>query len=333
MRNVLALPCGMDSLTHGLLGLALGALRRSERDRAAVLVGCVLAAEIPDLDYLWPSGDSVLQTLRAHRGLTHSLLAAPLVALAATGVTKLFFRRASVVSVFAWSLPAVLFAHLLADAWTGWGTRLALPFSDARVTLDWMMVVDPLFTLPLLVGALWGIRRRTVVRRAVLTGAAVSCAYLAVRIAIRAELMARVDATYPQAEVVQVFPSWLGPTHWRYVAVLPNRYAAGRVKAFNSPEEQASHRRYTENNLSPLARENPTVHEALAWARFPLVSERPREPSGAHISIADLRYHLNGKPTLSFQIELDNRARVVAATLDRGGSAGSLLERFRNSRP
>jgi inner membrane protein len=322
----------MDSLTHGLLGLAVGSLRRPDRDRVAVLVGCVLAAEIPDLDYFWPADDSVLHALMAHRGLTHSVLCAPLVALAATALTKLVFRRASAISIFLWSLPAVLFAHLLADAWTGWGTRLALPFSDARVTLDWMMVVDPLFTLPLLVGALWGIRQRTLIRRAVLTGLAVSCLYLAVRVATRAELTARVQASYPNAEAVQVFPSWLGPIHWRYVAVTSDRYAVGSVNAFADPQEQAVHRRPPPDALSPFARSNGTVREALAWARFPVVDERPRPPSGVELSIADLRYHLNGAPTLAFQIELDDRAQVVSATLDRGGSARSLLERFRRPR-
>jgi inner membrane protein len=274
----------------------------------------------------------VLHSLRAHRGLTHSIIAAPLVALVSTALTKLIFRRAATLSIFLWCLPAVLFAHLLADAWTGWGTRLALPFSTARVTLDWMMVVDPLFTLPLLVGALWGIRRRTLVRRALLTGAAVSCLYLAARIAIREELGARVRASYPNAEAVQVFPSWLGPTHWRYVAVIADRYAVGRVSALGSPEQQATHLRATGELLSPLARSNATVREALAWARFPVVSEQAREPSGMRISIADLRYHLNGAPTLTFQIDLDERARTLAATLDRGGSAGALLERFRGGR-
>ncbi len=322
----------MDPLTHGLLGLSVGALRRSERDRAAVLLGCVLAAELPDLDYLWPAGDSVLHSLRAHRGLTHAVVMAPLVALAATLLAKLAFRHASVASIFAWSLPSVLFAHLLADAWTGWGTRLSLPFSDARVTLDWMMVVDPLFTLPLLIGSLWGIRRRTVLRRAVLTGAAISCAYLAVRIGIRADLTARVERAYPTAEHVQVFPSWLGPTEWRYAAVLPDRYAVGRVAAFAQPNEQATHVRNTEKALSPLALASRTVQEALAWARFPMVSEQPRRPSGTEVSIADLRYHLNGSPTLSFRMELDGRGRVLSATLDRGGSARSLLERFRGRR-
>ncbi len=321
----------MDSLTHGLLGLAVGSLRRSDRDRVAVLVGCVLAAELPDLDYFWPADDSVLHALMAHRGLTHSVLFAPLVALAASALTKLVFRRASVSSLFLWSLPAVLFAHLLADAWTGWGTRLALPFSDARVTLDFMMVVDPLFTLPLLVGALWGIRQRTVIRRAVLTGAAVSCLYLAARVAIRADLTARVQASYPKAEAVQVFPSWLGPLHWRYVAVTSDRYAVGSINAFAAPREQAVHRRAPPDALSPLARSSGTVREALAWARFPVLEEHPRAPSGVELSIADLRYHLNGAPTLSFHIELDDRGQVVSATLDRGGSARSLLQRFRGA--
>ncbi len=321
----------MDSLTHGLLGLAVGSLRRSDRDRVAVLFGCVLAAELPDLDTFWPADDLVLHALTAHRGPTHAVLFAPLVALAATVLTKLVFRRASVVSIFVWSLPAVLLAHLLPDAWTGWGTRLALPLSDARVTLDWMMVVDPLFTLPLLVGALWGVRRRTLIRRAVLTGATVSCLYLALRVAVRADLTRRVSAFYPNAEAVSVFPSWLGPVHWRYVAVVGDHYAVGNIRAFAAPEEQAVHRRAPEDALSPFARSSTTVREALAWARFPVVTEEPRVPSGVALSIADLRYHLNGAPTLAFHIELDDQAHVVAATLDRGGSARSLLERFRST--
>lgn len=322
----------MDSLTHGLLGLAIGALRRPDRDRVAVLVGCVLAAEIPDLDYLWPAANPVLHSLNAHRGFTHSVVAVPLVALVAAALTKLIFRSAPAVSVFLWALPAVSFAHLLADAWTGWGTRLALPFSEARVTLDWMMVVDPLFTLPLVVGALWGIRKRALIRRAVLTGAAVSCLYLAARVAIRANLEAQVGAAYPSAEAVQVFPSWLGPAHWRYVAVERDHYAVGRVGAFAAAREEARHRRTLGEEVSPFAASNATVREALAWARFPIVEERPRVPSGVELRIADLRYHLNGAPTLSFRIELDEHARVVSANLDRGGSARSLWERFRGAR-
>lgn len=293
----------------------------------------MLAAEIPDLDYLWPAGDPVLHALKAHRGLSHSLLLVPVVALIAGAASKLLFRQARFRSLYAWSLAATLFAHLIPDAWTGWGTRLLLPFSDARVTLDWMMVVDPIFTAPLLVGALWGIRKRTLVRRAILLGFGVSTAYLGLRIAVKAFLTERVERSYPEAELVHVFPSWVGPIHWRYVARLPQHFAVGSVNAFSAPTRQALHATAGAELLSPMSSSNPTVREALAWARFPLVQEVPEPGGGALIEVADLRYHLKGEPTLRFEVTLDERARVVHARLERGGSARSLLQRFRAPAP
>ncbi|HYI03016.1 metal-dependent hydrolase, partial [Hyalangium sp.] len=57
----------MDNLTHGLLGVAVGALRRPDTPGAplsatdkAVLLGCALAAELPDLDNLLPAENSVV---------------------------------------------------------------------------------------------------------------------------------------------------------------------------------------------------------------------------------------------------------------------------------
>src|SRR5690606_19943355 len=217
----------MDPLTHGLLGLAIGNLRRPDAQRRAVLLGCVLAAELPDLDYLWPAADPVLHTLRAHRGLSHSLLLAPLVALAATGLAKLFVRDARWHVIFPWALAATALGHLLADAWTGWGTRLLLPFSSERVLLDWMMVLDPLFTAPLLIGALWGVRRRTLLRTPLLVGLATSCLYLLTRITLQHTIERTVRDHYPSAESIHVFPSWIGPVRFRYVAVARDHYAVG----------------------------------------------------------------------------------------------------------
>ena len=318
----------MDSLTHGLLGLAIGVLRRPDRDRVAVLVACVLAAEIPDLDYLWPAENSVLHSLMAHRGFTHSLLAVPWSRSRRPRSRSSFFAGLRGLDI-PLSLPAVLFAHLLADAWTGWGTRLALPFSDARVTLDWMMVVDPLFTLPLLVGALWGIRKRTLIRSALLWGAAVSCVYLAGRVAIRAELTSRVQETYPTAETVQVFPSWFGPSHWRYVAVFADRFAVGRVSTFAAPQEQANTSARAGRPPEPSRQVERDCARGARVGTLPHSRRAAASTLGRAASIADLRYHLNGAPTLLFRIDLDGRGRVVSATLDRGGSARSLVERFR----
>ncbi|MFT5169132.1 MAG: inner membrane protein, partial [Saprospiraceae bacterium] len=53
--------------------------------------------------------------------------------------------------IFTW---LTLFTHMLLDTFTAYGTQLFLPFSDARIGFDSVNVVDPAYTLPLLIGLL-----------------------------------------------------------------------------------------------------------------------------------------------------------------------------------
>jgi inner membrane protein len=347
----------MDSLTHALLGLTLGALRTPDAPRGApltatdraVLVAAVLAAELPDLDYLWPSGDPVLQMLQAHRGLSHSLLAAPVVALAAAGVSKALFRAARFRPVYVVALVSVLFAHLLADTWTGWGTRLFLPVTKERVTLDWMMVVDPWFTLPLLAGALVALRRRAQFRRCLLVGGAIALSYLVLRIGLRERAAASVRAAYPDSRVF-VFPEVLSVTRFRYVVSFGNGHAGGEVGVLASPKEKVRDfetyqeppqpfRRHFLSGIyhcdSPYCiaeragRTAPALREALGWARFPVVRRRSLPDLGTRFEVADLRYYWDGKPTLTFVIDVDGKRNQVAARLERGGTPAELFERWK----
>lgn len=328
----------VDNLTHGLLGVAIGVLLPtgdrpsahgiSPTRKAAVLAG-LLAAELPDLDSLWPAADPVLHALRAHRGLSHSLIFTPVVALAAAAVAKGVFRKAHLAPIALTALVSVLLAHLLADLWTGWGTRLLLPFSDQRLTLDWALVVDPLITLPLLFSFLWAMRRPERWKRAAATGLLLSAGYLATRIALREVNAAQLARHYPTAGRVEVFPSWFALRTWRYVVVLPDgTFAAGDSAAFGEIDEQRRARVRGAEALNEAARGVATVQEAIAWARIPQV-EQLETSRGSTVRVADLRYHLRGEPTLAFVIELDRSGRVLEARLERGGSVKSLLERWR----
>jgi inner membrane protein len=349
----------MDSLTHALLGLTLGALRKPDAPRGtpltptdrAVLLAAVIAAELPDLDYLWPAGDPVLGMLKAHRGLSHSLFAAPLVALAAAGLAKVFFRGSRFGPVYLTASVAVLFAHLLADAWTGWGTRLFLPLTSARVTLDWMMVLDPWFTLPLLAGAVVALLRRSHFRRSLLMGGGVALSYLALRIGLQAHAATNVRAAYPEAGAVFVFPEVLSVTRFRYVTSFGNGHAAGEVGTFAPAVEKVREfetyreppqvfRRHFLSGIyvcdSPLCiaqragRSAPALREALEWARFPVVRLTSLPNFATRFEVADLRYYWDGQPTLTFVIDVDGVKRnQLAARLDRGGTARALFERWR----
>lgn len=326
----------MDTLTHGLLGVALAALplpRRLDAARVtpvkAALLVSLLAAELPDLDYLLPAEDAVLQTLSAHRGYSHSLLAAPVVAGVAALLTKLMFKRAVLAALYARALLGVPLAHLLPDLWTGWGTRLLLPFSERRLALDWTMVLDPWFTAPLALAAAWALFKRRQLRPAMALGVATAALYVVLRVASSAQLTRDVARAYPEASSVHVFPALLGVTRWRYVAQLGGDYAAGSVSLGAPPVEAARHRALPNGPVDQRLRQAPTVREALGWARFPIVGVTQLDSATQRISIADLRYHLNGAPTLTFIIDVDQTGVVRRARLDRGGSAGELLKRFR----
>lgn len=299
--------------------------------RAAVVVS-VLAAELPDLDYLLPAKNAVLHTLSAHRGYSHALLAAPAVALVATLITKALFRRAAFMGLYVRALVSVPLAHLLPDLWTGWGTRLWLPLSDRRLSLDWTMVVDPMFTGPLLVAVLYVIFRREQFRRAMGFAGAASVFYIVLRIAISMHLTHQVATAYPRAASVHVFPELLSVTRWRYVARFDADYAVGTVALGAVAVEAARHRSLPTGPIADELRRVPTVREALGWARFPVVRTNVLHASVRRVTIADLRYHLAGKPTLSFVIDVGPDGRVQSARLDRGGSAGELLRRLREER-
>jgi inner membrane protein len=329
----------MDTLTHGLLGVAVAALPLPRRFdaagatplRAAILVS-ILAAELPDLDYLLPADDAVLHTLSAHRGYSHCLAAVPLVALVAALLTKSFFRRAAFAALYARALLCVPLAHLLPDLWTGWGTRLFLPFSERRLALDWTMVIDPVFTAPLVLAAVWAAIERRQFRPAMALGTGTAALYVLLRVASSAHLTTELGRVYPTASSVHVFPSLFGVTRWRYVARLENTYAAGSIALGQPAKEAARHPTPLYDFSHAAISRAPTVREALSWARFPVVSVVPLESAGTRITIADLRYHLNGAPTLSFVIDVDHASRVTAARLDRGGSPGELLKRLRQGR-
>ena len=114
----------------------------------------MLAANAPDMDTYNFFTDS-LAYLQVHRGYTHSLLFAPLVALIPLLLVKAFTRtRFTLVTLATYTgcLIAVL-SHLLLD-WTNvYGVRLLLPFSAKWYRLDSTDIIDPVILGSLAFGA------------------------------------------------------------------------------------------------------------------------------------------------------------------------------------
>ncbi len=145
----------MDPLTQGVLG----AIAAQQTSKPKVFVSAsvlgFLSGMAADLDVLIRSSADPLLALEFHRQFTHSLFFIPvgglLCALFFFFVFRPWITRAQLTfrSVLLYCTGGYA-AHGLLDACTTYGTQLFWPFSDMRVAWNTISIIDPLFTLPLL---------------------------------------------------------------------------------------------------------------------------------------------------------------------------------------
>jgi len=150
----------MDPVTQGVFGSlwALPAARR-EQMRLAAVSGW-LAGMAPDLDVLIRSREDTLLYIEYHRHFTHSLTFIPVGALVVALVLwPVLRKRVTFGPLYLWCFLGYA-SHGLLDACTSYGTYLFWPFSDYRVAWNWISVIDPLYTLPLLALLAWAFWRR-----------------------------------------------------------------------------------------------------------------------------------------------------------------------------
>ena len=141
----------MDILTQGLLGGVLAqSVATKDETKLATLVG-VIAGLLADADVLIYSASDPLLNIEFHRHFTHSLFFIPFGAAIALMILWPFLHRHIPVGrlylfcLLGYSMSGVL------DACTSYGTHLFWPFSDERVAWSIISIIDPVFTLILLV--------------------------------------------------------------------------------------------------------------------------------------------------------------------------------------
>jgi inner membrane protein len=177
----------MDSLTHIVLGAAIGELLAGRAlGKKALLIGAV-ANSLPDIDFVASFWLPTARDVWAHRGITHSLLfvavLTPLLTLLAQRslnkggpitesslnkrgpiaenslnkpgpITQHDTARAPLMTRQRWYLffGVELSAHIFIDAFNAYGTGWFEPFSHQRISLHVLFVADPFYSVGLAIG-------------------------------------------------------------------------------------------------------------------------------------------------------------------------------------
>jgi len=330
----------MDSLTQLTLGAAVGeAVLGRQVGRRAALWGALLGT-LPDLDVLVPLGDAV-RDFTYHRGPSHSLfvLAAltPLVVWLILKIhpqTRLLRRRWAVL------VYAVFATHVLLDALTVYGTQIFWPLPVPPASWATIFVIDPFYTVPLLLGVLAAlILRRTNPRGRWLNGAglALSTLYLVWSIGAKLHVNAVVEAELARAPFPHdrflTIPTPFNTLLWRVLVMTPTGYAEGYYSLLDRTRLlEFTHYPSQPELLAGL--EDAWTVRRLQWFThgFYAVSRE-----GDAVVMADLRMGLEPDYFFRFQVGAVHNPRVVpvesrrlpvARRLDR---LGQLWDRLRGA--
>ncbi len=241
----------MDSFTQFALGAAIGGATLGPRaGRKAILWGGVCGT-LPDLDIFVPLGDPV-SDFTYHRGVSHAVF---FLTLAAPAVAALIWRLhddlcgdlRGCYSRVLWMVWLCLVTHPLLDAFTVYGTQLLLPFSDYPVGWSTLFIIDPLYTLPLVVGvaaAWYGVAKAPQGKaprwayRACLAGLVLSSGYVLASVAAKFHVDRVTQAALTQRGIAGA-PVFTTPTAfnillWRIVVMQPEGGPDGYLEGFYS---------------------------------------------------------------------------------------------------
>jgi inner membrane protein len=248
----------VDSVTQAALGAAIGGAVLGRRlGRKAILIGAVLGT-LPDLDVVLDYGDAVANVTE-HRGFSHSLFVL-------TGLATLLalvcarFAPAKTISLPHWwcFFALILITHPLLDALTAYGTQLFWPLDVTPSAWPIIFIIDPLYTLPLLVTlGIALISQR--VRKACSWGLAITSVYLVMAAGAKVMVDQRIAPALAE-KGLQEAPLLIQPTPfnivlWRATVIDGDRYYESLISLFDDNSAP---------RLEPLVRNVALAETALA---------------------------------------------------------------------
>lgn len=300
----------MDSVSQIALGAAIGVATMGRRTAVwkAAVWGAV-AGTLPDLDVFVDQGSPILNMV-LHRAESHALFWLTLFSLPfAAAIAKLqgewpLWRR--------WWLAMwlALVTHPLLDTMTVYGTQLALPFTDHPFGIGSVFIIDPLYTVPLLVGTIWALCTRGRGRgfRANGIGLALSTAYLAWGFAAQHHVTQVAQDSLAQrgiaVEHLLVTPTALNSVLWRVVAMSGDSYHEGFYSLLDTDRRVTFDRFERGNSLNAAI---AGIDGARRIAAFSKGFYKVHEDAAGRVRITDLRMGM--EPVYSFDFAVAERQK------------------------
>ncbi len=303
----------MDSITQLTLGAAVGEATLGKKVGTRALVWGGVCGTIPDLDILIPFQDPI-QAFVSHRSFSHSLFILALATPAIVWVIRRFHPD-TVSYTKRWLMLVYLaFAtHVLLDCFTAYGTQIFWPLSRTPLMWSTIFIVDPLYTLPLVLGVTsalvlsrgkrWGNTLNS-------AGLILSTLYLSWTVVAKTHVETFVKDQLAQQQVsysqLLIQPTPINTLLWRILVMQDEGYAEGFYSLLRKKEDIRL-TRYPNpvHLLNPLATHKPIQNLQRFSQGFWGVRQ-----VGDFIVLSDLRMGMEPHYAFSFNVGKRSRAEV-----------------------
>ncbi len=295
----------MEPVTHFLTGACIGRAGLNRRTAYAT-IAATLAAEAADMDVLWGFRGPV-SGLAHHRGVSHTLIGAPFVALSITGLVWLLHRAtrsrrkpdAQPIRWFWVWLTAFIAAlsHIALDWTNNYGVRPFFPFNPHWYSGDIVFIAEPLLwgmlVIALVLPALLGLADREVGARrkpfrgralaiAALTGMALLWCWRWAEHAQAYNLVAAASVTPTPVTRIAVEPYPTNPWRWHAILETATTWQVAEVDTRTGAVVSDSHVdalfKPSRTAAVNVARKTYLGQVFQDWSVWPVVREMGQQP-------------------------------------------------------
>jgi inner membrane protein len=304
----------MFNSTHTFVGIVLA---RTGLDRwvPRAAITAAIAANLPDVDIV--TGFKGTATyLQCHRGITHSIVGIPALALGLTAVMYFFsgnFWKTYLVALLAMA------THPLLDLANTYGLRPFLPWQSRWYYGDVLPIIDPYLDAILLIGILAGETFKDNKRLMTCMSIGLLLIYVGGRIELRNLAAAELEtlaARTAGTEKWSVAPEFLNPLVWNGIIQTPKEMLKVNIEPLDKIMTEVSRiDRGRPAQVPQQALRSESASVLLAFARFPIMRGQQTD-SGFRLLIFDYRfYNETTNRALGSEIILDRSYRITKESL------------------
>jgi inner membrane protein len=293
----------MDSFTQIALGIAIAEVWAGKKlKNKTVLYGAILGT-IPDLDVVVGLFLNPVDAILIHRGISHSLFLflflSPILGWIISKIerNKINFIQAS--GMVFWCL----FTHVLLDLFTSWGTQILWPL-DYRFALKTIFVIDPLYTIPLVISLImvWKTKYIILRKKYIIRGLFISSYYLLLSCFIKIYALNQFEKALTKQGIhyseIIVKPTAFNLILWNANVATQENYFLGDYSLFDT--QPISFTAYSKNKILESQLKGNSDFEKLKKAsegwyiisqknqslyfndlRFGLINDNPKNPQFA----------------------------------------------------